>query len=115
MEQKITEDGEVVFIELSGDIIGGPDAGVLNTKIRELVDSGKPKIAIDLSQVDLMNSTGLGILIGALTTVKKSNGDLVLVNVTARIKNLLVITKLDSVFRIFNSMNESKQYFEGLS
>ena len=103
--------GDVVVLELSGKIMGGPDASLLNDKLHELVEAGKIKVVVDLSKVNWMNSSGLGILIGAMTTIKNNNGELKLANVTERIKSLFIITKLITVFESFESVDEAVESF----
>ncbi len=110
MEKNFIEEGDIVVVELIGDVIGGPDAGSLNEKIHDYAQKSINKFVVDLSQVELMNSSGLGMLIGAMTTLRNTKGDLVLVNVTERIKNLLNITKLSSVFKSFDSIDDAKDF-----
>lgn len=98
------EKNNITIITLTGKIMGGPEAGEINDKIHNLIDSGKQKIIIDLKDVDWMNSSGLGILIGAITTLKNSGGSLSLTNVSERIMNLLKITKLKDVFTIHSDI-----------
>lgn len=94
----------VIVLELSGKIMGGPDASLLNDKLHELIEAGKTAVVADLSKVDWMNSSGLGILIGGLTTMRSNGGNLKLACVTARIQNLLTITKLMSAFETHDSI-----------
>jgi anti-sigma B factor antagonist len=100
MNCQVTEKNDVVVIALSGKIMGGPEAGEINELINNLIDRNKKKIIIDLENVGWMNSSGLGILIGAVTTLKNNGGKLIIVNVSERIANLLKITKLSGVFDI---------------
>jgi anti-sigma B factor antagonist len=100
MSIQINETDGKVVIALSGKIMGGPEAGQINDKINALLDEEKKKIIIDLKQVEWMNSSGLGILIGAIQTLKNNGGQLVLIHVSDRIENLLKITKLINVFSI---------------
>ena len=67
----------------------------------------KKNIIIDLNEVDWMNSSGLGILIGAVTTLKNNNGRLALANVSDRISNLLRITKLADVFEVYETIDSA--------
>ena len=109
MNYTIVEQDDVVVLSLSGKIMGGPEASEINGKINQLIDDGKLRILIDLKEVEWMNSSGLGILIDAVTVLKNNNGALRLVNVSDRIKNLLKITKLDTVFDIRDSMDDAKE------
>ena len=103
-----------VVIEFKGNVMGGPDAVSLNEQLHELIDAGKTNVVVDLSKVKFMNSSGLGMLIGALTTMRKSGGDLRLANATDKIESLLIVTKLITVFKNFKSVDEAvESYSEG--
>ncbi len=103
--------GSVVVISLEGDVLGGPDANQLHTRLRELLAANKKHIVIDLSKVEYMNSSGLGMMTSALTTVRNAGGDLRLANPAERIKSLLVITKLVQVFPTFDSLDAAVASF----
>lgn len=105
-------DGIVVF-ELSGKIMGGPDATIINDKLHEQIESGKIKVVVDLGKVNWMNSSGLGILISGLTTVRNAGGDLKLAAITDRIQSLLMITKLLTVFDTYETVEEAVASFGG--
>ncbi len=100
------QDG-VVILEPKGKIMGGPDASLLHDKLHELIEAGNTKVVIDLSQVDWMNSTGLGILISSYTTLRNNQGELKLANVTDKIRSLLTITKLVTVFDSYDSVEQA--------
>ncbi len=112
MTLKEKEINDVVVLELSGKVMGGPDANVLSEKLHQLVDQNKTKVVADLGKVSWMNSSGLGILIGGLTTMRNHNGDLKLANVTERIKSLLIITKLITIFETFDSVQDAVASFQ---
>ncbi|MGN8226260.1 STAS domain-containing protein [Gracilimonas sp. BCB1] len=101
-----------VVIEFKGNVMGGPDAVSLNEKLHELIDSDKTNIVVDLGKVKFMNSSGLGMLIGALTTMRKAGGDLRIANATDKIESLLIVTKLITVFKHFKSVEEAAESFE---
>lgn len=103
--------GDITILELSGKIMGGPDAALLNDKLHELIEAGKTKVVADLEKVNWMNSSGLGILIGGLTTMRNNGGDLKLANITDRIQSLLMITKLLTVFETFESIDKAVDSF----
>jgi len=114
MSVKIQEkevDG-VVVLQLSGKIMGGPDATVLNGKLYELIEAGKTNVVADLEKVNWMNSSGLGILIGGLTTMRNNNGDLKLAQITDRIQSLLMITKLLTVFETYDTVAAAVESFK---
>lgn len=107
MTLKEKEVNGVVVLEMSGKVMGGPDANLLSEKLHQLVDQGKTKVVADLANVSWMNSSGLGILIGGLTTMRNNNGDLKLANVTERIQSLLIITKLITIFETFEKLDDA--------
>jgi len=111
MKMTESESGGVVILELSGKIMGGPDATLLNDKLHELIEVDKTKIVANLKGVNWMNSSGLGILIGGLTTMRNSGGDLKLANITDRIQSLLMITKLLTVFESFDTIDQAIESF----
>lgn len=111
MSNQVTERDGVVIISLSGKIMGGPEAGQINDQINNYLDKQKFNIIIDLAEVEWMNSSGLGILIGSMTTIKNNNGRMVLVNVSERISKLLSITKLSGVFQVKENIEEAVKSF----
>ena len=105
-------DGDIVILEPKGKIMGGPDASLLHDKLYEHIEQNRKKVVIDLGKVDWMNSTGLGILISGYTTLRNHEGQLKLVNVTDKIRSLLTITKLVTVFESYDSLEEAKKSFQ---
>lgn len=106
-----TQDGAVTVIHLSGDVLGGPDAAQLNDRLHQLVSTGHLQVVLDLAGVSFMNSSGLGMLIGGLTTMKNAGGSLKLANPAERIQSLLVITKLSTLFSTYKSVEEAIESF----
>ena len=112
MSFDISERYNCVVIELKGNVMGGPDAVSLNEKLHELIEQDKTNIVVNLSKVKFMNSSGLGMLIGALTTMRKAGGDLRIANATDKIESLLVITKLITVFKHYKTLDEAIKSFD---
>ncbi len=112
MSFKVSERYNCVVIEFKGNVMGGPDAVNLNEKLHELIEKGKNNIVVDLGKVGFMNSSGLGMLIGALTTMRKAGGDLRIANATDKIESLLVITKLITVFKHYKSLDKAVESYE---
>ncbi|MBS1261325.1 MAG: Anti-sigma-B factor antagonist [Calditrichaeota bacterium] len=104
MKLRSERHGEVAVMELRGKVMGGPDSTVFRDELKKQLDDGIKKVVIDLGRVDWMNSSGLGILIGGLTTVKNAGGEMKLARTTDKIKSLLMITKLVQVFDTFDSV-----------
>ncbi|MCK4546713.1 MAG: STAS domain-containing protein [Candidatus Eisenbacteria sp.] len=103
--------GDVTILDLSGNIMGGPDQQVFHTAVKEIVDGGGKKVIINLGDVPWVNSTGLGILMAGFITMKNAGGVLRLINVGKRIGSLLMITKLSLVFETFESEKEALASF----
>jgi anti-sigma B factor antagonist len=93
---------DVAIVVVHGDITlnKGSDV-VLKDKVRSLLEQGRLKLVLDLSHVAYMDSAGLGELVQAYATTKKQGGTLKLLGLTKRIKDLLTITKLVTVFETF--------------
>ena len=104
MKIKTIEKYGAVIVELKGNVMGGDDTKEFNDLLHKLIDETKIRVIIDLSAVKFMNSSGLGMLIGGLTTMKKANGFYKLANVTDKIESLLIITKLITIFEHYDSV-----------
>ena len=112
MNYNVDERYNAVVVTLKGNVMGGPDGQKLHDTLHELKEQGKRNIIADLGKVKFMNSSGLGMMISALTTMRNAGGDLRLANVADRIQSLLVITKLITVFRHFDSVDKAVQSYE---
>lgn len=111
MKIKTTEKYNAVVIALKGNVMGGEDTKNFNEYLHNLIDKGMKHVVVDLSGVKFMNSSGLGMLIGALTTVKKADGQFKLARVTDKIESLLIITKLITIFESFDTVEEAVETF----
>lgn len=112
MNYNIDEKYNCVVFELKGKIMGGPDAEVFRNEIHKLIDEGKNKIVINLEKVKFMNSSGLGILIGGLKTVRKNGGDIKLSNADKKISSLLMVSQLNTVFDHYESLDEAIEAYK---
>jgi anti-sigma B factor antagonist len=104
--------GDVTILDLSGEVRIGEGAVALRDAMRKLVDQGKTKILLNLSGVKYIDSTGIGELIANYTTVSRQGGQLKLLNLTERVQNLLVITKLVTVFDSYDNEAEALKSFQ---
>lgn len=100
-----------VVVTLKGDVMGGPDGSTLHDTIRDLKESDQTNVVVDLSKVRFMNSSGLGMLIGAMTTLRNSGGDLRIANPADRIQSLLMVAKLLNVFKHYESVEAAVESF----
>jgi anti-sigma B factor antagonist len=104
--------GDVVIVDVSGKVTLG-DGGdvVLKDKMQSLVQQGRKKVLLNLAEVSYVDSAGLGEIVQSYATVMKNGGALKLLNVTKRIKDLLSITKLLTVFECHDSEAEAVSSF----
>lgn len=92
--------------------MGGPVAAEFHDKIKSLIEQGKTNVIADLSRVSFMNSSGLGICITALTSLRNAGGELTLTGASKRIESLLMVTKLISVFPHYKTVEEAVTTYE---
>ncbi|HEX4155165.1 MAG TPA: STAS domain-containing protein [Acidobacteriaceae bacterium] len=90
----------VTVLDLSGKITLGEGSVALRDAIRNALAAGSRKILLNLGEVNYIDSAGLGELVAAYTSVKNAGGELKLLNLSRKVKDLLVITKLLTVFDI---------------
>ena len=93
--------GNVAILELGGRLMGGPDSDHFTREIKNLIEQGRVHVVVDLSGVAWVNSSGLGLLIAAYTSLKEKGGGLKLLNVSRRIEQILQVTKLSTVFEAY--------------
>jgi anti-sigma B factor antagonist len=105
------EDGHVLVLELEGELMGGPESDEFRTVVDNAIKDNKNKVVLDMSKVNWMNSSGLGMLMNALTNLRSSGGDLKLANVSERARRPIQITRLDSVFDEYDSVEEAIRTF----
>lgn len=95
--------GEIIVIDVSGRITLGEGSSNVRESIRELLAKGNRKILLNLGDVSYIDSSGIGELVSAFTSVANQGGQLKLLNLTKRVKDLLQITKLYTVFEVFDN------------
>ena len=98
--------GEVMVLQVSGKIMGGPDHEKFQGEIKELVAEGHVDVLLNMSKVSWVNSTGLGILVSAFHTLKKNSGRLKICEVNDRIDNILNVAQLKLGFETFDKCDE---------
>src|SRR5271169_4030540 len=91
----------ITILSLKGRLTVG-EASSLREKVNQLVPAGRINIILDLSNVDYIDSTGLGSMVICFTTIKKAGGALKLVNLNKRNIELLLLTKLHTIFEVFS-------------
>lgn len=103
----ISEENNFQILKLSGELIDKHQAIDLMKSIDSLLDTDKNKWAIDLSDLKYMNSSGLNVLIQILTRTRNKGGESVIFNVSKKVNELLVITKLNTLFKVSGTKEEA--------
>ena len=104
--------GAVTVIDLTGTLTLGAAADTMRDKVSSLLYQGQKHLLVNLEAVSYMDSAGLGELVRAFATANKQGGTLKLVNLTKRLQDLLVITKLSNVFECFDDEARAVRSFD---
>ncbi|MGA2275046.1 MAG: STAS domain-containing protein [Bryobacteraceae bacterium] len=95
--------GNVAIVDLAGRIVLGDGSGVVRETIKDLVGSGQNNILLNLRDVTYLDSSGLGEIVGSYATVTSLGGDVRLLHAQGKVKELLTITKLYTVFITYDN------------
>jgi len=101
----------ITILELRGRITVGPEASAVRDKCAQLAAEGKRNIVLELGGVDFIDSTGLGTMVMSFTTIQKLGGALKLLNLSKRHIELLVLTKLSTIFEVFDDEQDAINSF----
>lgn len=104
--------GDVAVVALRGNLMGEPDTTEVRDKIYNLLQDDVKKVVLDLGKVKWINSSGLGALIAAMTSVKNKGGDLRLANVTEKVESVFMITQLIKVFKTYETVDRAVASFK---
>jgi anti-sigma B factor antagonist len=104
---KEREDGDVTILDMDGKVTIGEGSVALRSAIRNLLEKGRKKILLNLSGVGYIDSSGIGELVASFTAINKEGGQLKLLNLTQKLQDLLAITKLLTVFDVYESEAEA--------
>ena len=100
----------VLILEARGRITLGPETESLRHRIKSAGDSHKC-IVLDLAGVDYIDSAGLGTLVAGAASVRRAGGELKLANLTARVRDLMQITRLSTLFEVYDSLDRARSSF----
>ena len=101
----------VTILDIHGKITIGEGSAEIRNKVRDLLQSGRKHILLNLGDVSYVDSSGIGELVSSYTTVTNQGGDLKLLNLTRKLRELLAITKLLTVFDSFEDEKEAIESF----
>jgi len=104
--------GDITILDMNGKVTIGEGSVALRTTIRRLLGEGKKKIILNLSGVGYVDSSGIGEFVSSFTAVNKEDGSLKLLNLTQKIQDLLAITKLLTVFDVYENEGEALSSFK---
>jgi anti-sigma B factor antagonist len=104
--------GDVTIVDFSGKITLGEGSAMLRNTVRDLINSGNKKILLSLYDVDYIDSSGIGELVSAYTTVKNASGELKLLHLTKRVHDILQITRLFTVFDVQSEESAAVRSFK---
>ena len=103
---------DVAILDVSGKLLGGPPSSQeLKDQVYQLLDKGIKKFVIDLENVKRMNSSGLGILISILTSIRNRDAELKLAAINETMEGIFVLTKLNSIFDTYKTSEGAAQGF----
>ncbi len=103
----ITSKNDITILNLNGDLIDKNQAIDLIDSITKLLENGKNKLIINLENLKYMNSSGLNVLIQVLTKTRTNGGESIIYNVNSKINELLIITKLNTLFKVVDTEIEA--------
>jgi len=109
----IRQVGDVTVMDAVGRITLGEGASTFRDSIRDLAAKGDKKILVNLSEVSYIDSSGIGEMVSSYTTVTNHGGQLKLLGLNKRVKDLLQITKLYTVFEVFDDEATAVRSFAG--
>lgn len=109
MEYTIADHSGLKLITITGRLIEKSQAGELIKEFEALIEAGTNRYLMNLQDLEYVNSTGLNLLIGMFTSARNSGGELVIGGISPKVKKLMVMTKLDSIFKIYTSVAEASE------
>jgi anti-sigma B factor antagonist len=105
----------VTVVELAGRVTLGEGSSLLRTKLKDLLSQGKTRLVLDLAEVSYVDSAGLGTLVAGYTSAQNQGANLKLANLTKRFHEQLNITKLVTVFDVYDTVQDAVKSFESVS
>jgi anti-sigma B factor antagonist len=105
----------VTVLELSGRVTLGEESSQLRTKLKDLLSQGKTRLVLDLGDVNYIDSAGLGTLVAGFTSAQNQGANLKLASLTKRFSEQLNITKLVTVFDVYDNVQDAVKSFGAAS
>ena len=112
MVAKVKLVGDVAVVKVKGKLMGGPETDECHVKMKQLISDGCKKAAVDMSDVDWVNSSGLGMMIACYTSFLNADGEFKIAGATEKTISLLSITKLNTVFDSYQTIDDALDSFK---
>lgn len=106
------QSGNVTILDLKGKILFGDGIDELRQSINQAIKANEKQLVLNFAEVPYLDSTGLGEVVRSYTTLKKEGGAVKIANLTNKVKDLMMVTKLITVFETFNSENDAVKSFK---
>ena len=107
----IKEQDGTIILELKGKLVGGSLTDRMDRALDNLIAQGKKNIVFDLGGITSLNSSGIGMLIGSFSKINSSGGELKFANISYKLRGLFSDTKLNQVFKVYNTTEEAIKSF----
>ncbi len=105
IDEKTVKD--ILILSLSGELMGGEETKPLQERIYKTIEEDRPNVILSMKDLKWMNSSGLGIIMSCLTTLRGSDGDLRIAEASDRVRRPIEVTKLDQVIKLFDTVDEA--------
>jgi anti-sigma B factor antagonist len=112
MKVKQNPQGDIMVLELSGKIMGGPDHEKCKGEIHEVLEKDHKNVVLDFSGVPWINSTGLGIIISGFHSIKAAGGVMKVCSVKERVLSIFYISQLENIFEVYETRDEALASFQ---
>jgi anti-sigma B factor antagonist len=106
------KNGNVTILDLKGKILFGDGIEELRQSINSSIKENEKQLVLNFAEVPYLDSTGLGEVVRSYTTLKKEGGTVKITNLTDKVKDLMMVTKLITVFETFNNENDAVSSFK---
>lgn len=104
-KEKIVDDVAVIY--LKGNLMGGDETQMIKEHVNSLINDGIKKVIMDLGKVKWINSSGLGILMATMTSLRNADGNLKLASVAEKVQSILMITQLIKIFETYETVDRA--------
>jgi len=101
----------ITILDLHGRLVLGEETEAIRKRVKRLVAKGQTRVVMDLAELEYIDSSGLSTLISCFVSMRNQGGELKLVNLTRRVRDVMQITKLSTVFDVYDSFEDAEKSF----